>query len=115
MRSVGRAPLAVILTVGLAACALDLLPKTPQACAGALLQGLLASDGGDGAVVIADGIEYRVVWPDEYVVELGPPVRLRGSTGNLVASAGETVYVGGGMGAGDRAWVACGFVSRDPP
>jgi len=115
MRSVGRAPLAVILTVGLAACALDLLPKTPQACAGALLQGLLASDGGDGAVVIADGIEYRVVWPDEYVVEPGPPVRLRNSTGNLVASAGETVYVGGGMGAGDRAWVACGYVSRDPP
>ncbi|MDQ3690304.1 MAG: hypothetical protein M3406_09785 [Chloroflexota bacterium] len=115
MRSRNRAvPLAVMLTVGLAACAPDLLP-TPQECNGALLTGVLAPDGGDGAVVMADGIEYRVVWPDGYIVERGPPVRLRDSSGNLVASAGETIYLGGGTGGGDRTWVACGHVSRDPP
>ncbi len=109
MRSLRRASaLMVMLTVGLAACA-------PQVCPGAFLQGVLAPDGGDGAVVMADGIEYQVVWPDGYVVEPGPPVRLRDRTGDLVAAAGETIYVGGGTGGGDRTWVACGYVSRDPP
>jgi len=32
-----------------------------------------------------------------------------------VATEGDTVYVGGGMDAADEVFVACGYVSRDPP
>jgi hypothetical protein len=42
-------------------------------------------------------------------------VVLRDALGNVVASDGETVYVGGGMDANNEAFVACGYVSRDPP
>ena len=33
----------------------------------------------------------------------------------LVASEGDTVYVGGGMTPDDEVFVGCGYVSRDPP
>jgi len=33
----------------------------------------------------------------------------------VVATEGDTVYVGGGMDEADEVFVACGYVSRDPP
>jgi hypothetical protein len=41
--------------------------------------------------------------------------QLRGPFGQVIAAEGELVYVGGGMNADDTAFVACGYVSRDPP
>lgn len=108
MRSV--LPFAV-LVVALGAC--SLIPL--QGCPTALLQGRLVSDGNGGAAVASDFGTQAVRWPDGYQVDDGAQVVLRGPLGNVVASEGETVYVGGGMDANDEEFVACGNVSRDPP
>ena len=55
-------------------------------------------------------------WPDGYTVVPQPELKLFGPIGNLVASEGDTVYVGGGMApSGEEIFVACDYVSRDPP
>jgi len=85
-------------------------------CPGALLTGWLAPDDDAGAVVVDEFGPQRVTWPDGYSVERTPEVVLRDSLGRLVASEGQTVYVGGGQDPEDPdAFRACGHVSRDPP
>jgi hypothetical protein len=84
-------------------------------CPAALLGGVLAQ-GDDGAAVVHwENGEQRVKWPEGYVVEQGPIVRLRDEAGNVVASEGESIYVGGGFTMGDELFIACGYVSSDPP
>ena len=96
----------------LAAC--SLIP--PAGCPQALLTGHLAASDDGGALVVSESEETRVIWPDGYTVELTPEVVLRDPLGNVVASEGDTIYVGGGQDPDDPdAFRACGHISRDPP
>jgi hypothetical protein len=99
-----------VLAVVATACAL-----LPQGCPTALAQGRLAPDGEGGALLQDEFGETRVRWPAGYVVEQEPELQLRDPFGTLVASEGDTVYVGGGMAPDEEVFVACGYVSRDPP
>jgi hypothetical protein len=45
----------------------------------------------------------------------GPALRLLDGDGNVVASEGEVVYIGGGMDAADEVFIACGDASTHPP
>lgn len=113
--------LLVVLLVGVVAtgCSLDelLAPTlTPEECPAALLSGRLAPDPDGGAHVISPDIGAKPVrWPEGYVAVEDPVLRLVDPDGNLVASEGDTIYVGGGFTAGDELFIACGYVSRDPP
>jgi hypothetical protein len=91
------------------------LVPIPHACPTALLEGLLAFDDHGGALVMTEFGRQPVRWPDGYRVEQAPNVVLRDAWGMSVATEGDTVYVGGGMDAADEVFVACGYVSRDPP
>ena len=96
----------------LAAC--SLIP--PAGCPQALLTGRLAASDDGGALVVSESRENRVTWPDGYTVELTPEVVLRGPLGDVVASEGDTIYLGGGQDPDDpEAFEACGHISRDPP
>ena len=59
--------------------------------------------------------EQPVRWPEGYVVEQGPQLRLRDQSGAVVASEGDPINVGGGFTEGDELFIACGMVSTDPP
>jgi hypothetical protein len=111
-RSVGSVISWMTATLLLAAC--SLLP--PTGCPGALLAGQLAPSGDGGAVVVDEFGENRVTWPDGYTVEVSPELVLRDPLGRVVASEGETIYIGGGQDPDDpEAFKACGHVSRNPP
>ncbi len=79
------------------------------------LEGTLARGPEGDAVVSWEFGEQPVQWPDGYRVEQGPRLRLLDAHGNLVASEGEPIYVGGGFTAGDELFIACGYVSSEPP
>ena len=98
----------------IAVTACSLIPA-PQGCPAALLEGRLASDDRGGALVITEFGPQTVRWPDGYRVEQALNVVLRDARGMVVATEGDTVYVGGGMDEADEVFVACGYVSRDPP
>jgi hypothetical protein len=84
-------------------------------CPTGLGQGALANDGHGNAILVTADQRQPVQWPDGYSMDPGPPLRLLDEHGDLVASEGEWVYVGGGMDATDEIIVACGDVSTDPP
>ena len=48
------------------------------------------------------------------MVENAPELRLLDERGNVVASEGEPIYVGGTFTTGDELFIACGYVSSDP-
>jgi hypothetical protein len=104
-----------MLCIGLLAVATTACSLLPSGCPAALAQGQLAADGEDGALLKGEFGETLVRWPDGYRVVQGPELQLRDPFGALVASEGDTVYVGGGMTPDDEVFVACGYVSRDPP
>ena len=89
-------------------------PPTAQECPAALLSGRLVQDG-EALVVMTEFGEQPVRWPEGYAVEQAPSLRLRDPSGTVVASEGDTIYVGGGATAGDELFIACGYVSTDPP
>lgn len=108
-----------VLATAVTGCSLPpvFAPTTPtaQECPAALLEGTLTR-GPDGMAVVAGEFgEQAVRWPDGYRVEMGPSLRLLDDHGNLVASEGEPIYVGGGFTAGDELFIACGYVSSEPP
>jgi len=108
-----------LIAVSLAACSLP-TPFAPagtaEACPAALLEGRLASDGRGGARLVWEFGPQAVQWPDGYRVEGGDEgVLLLDPNGAIVAIEGDMVYVGGGFTAGDELFLACGYVSRDPP
>ena len=113
----------IIAVFGMTGCSLfatsptDRLAATPsvQACPLALLEGVLARGDDDSAVVVWEFGEQRVQWPEGYVVERGSVLRLRDEAGHVVASEGERIYVGGCSTTNDELFIACGYVSRDPP
>lgn len=86
-----------------------------QECPGALLEGVLARGDDDTAVVVWEFGEQPVQWPEGYVVEQGPVLRLRDDAGKVIASEGDSIRVGGGFTTGDELFVSCGHVSSDPP
>jgi len=86
-----------------------------QECPAALLEGTLARGPDGNAVVLWKFGEQPVQWPEGFVVEQDPELRLLDDHGNVVASDGEAIYVGGGFTAGDELFIACGYVSSDPP
>lgn len=51
-------------------------------------------------------------WARGYTVQQKPELQLRDPFGGLVASEGDTVYVGGGMTPDDEVFVASGQHSR---
>jgi hypothetical protein len=104
-----------VLGIGLLAVAASACSLLPAGCPEALAQGRLAPDGEGGALLQGEFGETRVRWPAGYVVVQEPELKLRDPFGSLVASEGDTVYVGGGMTPDDEVFVACGYVSRDPP
>ena len=103
-----------LLCIGLLVIATTACSLLPSGCPTALAEGRLAPDGDGGALLQGESGDIRVRWPDGYRV-VQEPLQLRGPFGNLVASEGDTVYVGGGMTPDDEVFVACGYVSRDPP
>ena len=114
-----RAGLAVcVAMVAAAGCSVELIPTpTPSAreCQTAFLKGTLAEGPEGSALVSWEFGEQPVQWPDGFVVENAPELRLLDERGNVVASEGETIYVGGGFTTGDELFIACGYVSSDPP
>lgn len=105
-----------LVIIGLLAFAVTACSLLPGGCPTALAQGELAPDGDGGALLRGEAGEIRLRWPDGFSVAADPEVSLHGPFGALVASEGDTLYVGGGFtGADDEVFVACGYVSRDPP
>jgi hypothetical protein len=90
-------------------------PLVGQGCPAALLQGRLARDDRWGVAIVDEFGPQPVRWPNGYGAELSPGLVLRDGKGNAVAAEGDTVYVGGGMDPANELFVACGYVSRDPP
>ena len=104
-----------IILVGIVLLGCSVLPlPTAQACPAALLSGRLAASG-EALVVETEFGDQLVQWPEGYVVEAGPVLRLRDDGGNVVASEGDMIFIGGGMDAADEVFIACGHVSTDPP
>lgn len=94
----------------------DILPgPTAQDCPAALLEGTLAQGANGTALVVSEFGEQPVKWPDGFVVEREPVLRLLDDRGNVVASEGGPIFVGGGFTTGDELFIACGYVSSDPP
>ena len=120
-----RPPLSTVRAVlvaclaGLAAtgCSLGgILPgPTAQVCPAALLEGTLAEGPSGTALVSWEAGEQPVQWPHGFVVEQEPVLRLLDDHGNVVASEGGPIFVGGGFTTGDELFIACGYVSSDPP
>jgi hypothetical protein len=81
----------------------------------ALTAGHLSPDGRGGAGLLDDDNFTPVRWPDGYTIVQQPELQLRDPGGRTIAIEGDTVYVGGGQTGPDDTFVACGYVSRDPP
>ena len=107
-----RALTSALIAAVMAGCA---IPFGPTGCPTALAEGLLAADGQGGALLVMGDRRQPVQWPEGYSVEPGPPVHLWSPTFQLIAEEGDTVYAGGGFTEGDVLFIACGYVSRDPP
>jgi hypothetical protein len=82
--------------------------ETPQPCMAALLAGTLVRDETDGvAVETADRQRERVVWPYGYAArESAGGLQLLDANGQVVATEGDSLHVGGGEIA-DGQWAAC--------
>lgn len=100
----------LVLTLLLGACAGGAFgSSTPEACAGALLEGELIADDAAGFLVRhAEGFVTAVIWPDGYVVRDGEVRELVGPGGQVVAEDGDSVSIGGGMIGADTAFAVCG-------
>lgn len=107
---VGRLLLLFGIAAALAACSL-----IPAGCPAALLSGTLVADGQGGLAVQAESGVTPVRWPGGYRVAGDDELVLRDGWGSVIAAAGDTIYVGGGMNTADDLFIACGYVSRDPP
>jgi hypothetical protein len=107
-----------VAMVAATGCSVELIPTpTPSArdCQAAFLRGTLAEGPAGSALVSWDVGEQPVQWPEGFVVENEPELRLLDERGNVVASEGEPIYVGGLFTAGDELFIACGYVGSDPP
>ena len=89
---------------------------SPTACPAALLEGTLAPDSLGGALVVGEFGPQAVQWPTGYAVStVGGKVQLLDPGSRIVAAEGDPIYVGGGMSPDNTAFVACGYVSTEPP
>jgi hypothetical protein len=84
-------------------------PPGEVACMTALLEGRLALDVRSGlGVAIEDGDPFPVHWPSGWTAVVGPPTRLLDEQGRVVATLGDHVRLGGGVGAGpNEEWYVC--------
>lgn len=115
-----KAPLALcIVAMAATGCSSpSVVPdSTPsvQECPAGLLEGTLARGPHGTAVVSWEFGDQAVQWPDGFMVEQEPALRLLNDRGELVASEGDPIYVGGGFGPGDQVFIACGYVNSEPP
>jgi hypothetical protein len=109
----------LLLLVGAAACAIPTLAPTPtesaELCPAALLEGELIRDDGTGFLVrYDDGLVVAVLWPDGYTVRDGEVRELLDPQGQVVAREGDFISAGGGMAAGDEAFLVCGRFTVTP-
>lgn len=112
------ATLLLLLALMVAACVGPMQPSpsvapddTPHACPGALLEGELLADDGDGFIVLHEaGFVTPIAWPEGYTVRDGDDgVReLIGPDGAVVAREGDLVALGGGMLGDNSAYQVCG-------
>jgi hypothetical protein len=83
--------------------------EEPPACPGALLEGDLLADDGDGFLVRhEEGFITPVVWPEGYTVRDGDVRELLDAGGRVVAREGDFVSAGGGMTGNNEAFRVCG-------
>lgn len=111
----------LLVAVALAACAFPIptLAPTPtdsaELCAAALLEGDLIRDDGSGFLVrYEDGFVVAVRWPDGYTVRDGEVRELLDPQSQVVAREGDFISGGGGMTAGDDAFLVCGPFTVTP-
>ena len=89
---------------------------SPMACPAALLEGTLAPDSLGGALVVGEFGPQAVEWPTGYAVsKVAGEVQLLDPSSRIVAGEGDPIYVGGGMSPDNTIFVACGYVSSEPP
>jgi hypothetical protein len=89
--------------------------STPRACPGALLEGELLADDGDGFLVRhEEGFITPVVWPEGYTVRDGDVRELVDAGGRVAAREGDFVSAGGGMIGNDEAFQVCGAFRVTP-
>ncbi|MGH2427832.1 MAG: hypothetical protein ACRDGV_02925 [Candidatus Limnocylindria bacterium] len=83
----------------------------PQACPGALLEGILVRHDEAGlAVEHADGISSVVVWPHGYVARDAERRELLHRSGHVVAREGDLIRAGGGFFPPNDAFHPCGDI-----
>ena len=109
-----------ILGVVLAGCgpvSIRTAPAAAQACDEALATGKLVKSAQSGlAIAGPTGAVTEVLWPYGYSARTeGGRVALLDQTGTVVAREGDTISMGGGLGA-NNTWAACaGTISVVPP
>jgi hypothetical protein len=97
--------------------ALTLLVPGTGACLGcpaALLSGTLADEGGELVVTSPGAPSVHVDWPMGFSVrEVDGRLSVVDLLGNVQATEGDQVRIGGGLGTDDR-WGTCGSIERVP-
>jgi hypothetical protein len=115
---------ASLLSIAITACsllttplAIRTAPAPSSICMAALGHGTVARNPDSGIGLLdADGKPVSVLWPFGFsgrIVE-GRAVLLN-EQGNILAREGDEITLGGGYGAGDRSFTACGGVTVDEP
>ena len=113
-----------LVSIAIAACSVLGVPftiKTAGAptnlCMAALGGGVLARNPVSGLGFIhPDGKAVSVLWPFGYSARIeGAQAVLLDDEGTVVAREGDKVTLGGGYGAGDDTFTACGVVSIEEP
>lgn len=96
-------------------------PSTPDAsstpsvrvCASALASGVLqADDEGNPILILEPGstpVSIVFSYPEDFVIESSPVLTIYDTDGNLLATKGDQVELGGGFGVGDTVFYACGI------
>lgn len=122
-RTAGRgAVLALVIAVS-AGCgtpvALRTAPAPVDACDQAVMGGVLMPSSQSGLAVrpIAGNREMvEVLWPFGYAAarDLQGAITLRDASGNDIAREGETILMGGGLGA-NGVWAACAGTVESAP
>jgi hypothetical protein len=89
--------------------------QSPRACMAALASGTLDADDQRRPILILgnDRPPALIVFPDSVRVDPGPPLTIFDPFGNVFATEGDRIELGGGFNADDSAFHACGVEPVD--